>query len=326
MTNPNPSPDCCGWAFARRVLTDPARQRETLASLDRALETLTPTVAPDTFRTTPETTMTTPVNYGCWDCPDFRTTSHAELKRHTREQHPPPERCGDLSPTDPFGAIREECVLHPGHYGSHANDHGTRWQLAERCVGCDSEEIVYHNYRNQPFCEHCANCSCRQTPCARTAAHCGEECADGHVRAGRCTRRDAAPPAPWVPIDLTTPIGELINGLSLDTIREVFRLLGKDIVIQPAKKLTVTDDFTPPPPGSTREQLPDHLLRLIDVPPYTSTACETARECERVVDVHTEHAEELRAAADHLHDRCRRNNKFTGVPCGCDCHGIEEQP
>ncbi|WP_019358014.1 hypothetical protein [Streptomyces sp. AA1529] len=78
--------------------------------------------------------------------------------------------------------------------------------------------------------------------------------------------------------------------------------------------------WQPPPPGSTREQLPDHLLALIDVPRYTSTACETARECERVVDVHTEHAEELRAAADHLHDRCRINHKFTGVPCGCHCH------
>ncbi|MGW7350912.1 hypothetical protein [Streptomyces sp. NPDC054784] len=82
----------------------------------------------------------------------------------------------------------------------------------------------------------------------------------------------------------------------------------------------------PTPPGSTAEQLPEHMLRLIDVPDCTSTACVAARECERVVDVHTGHADGLRAAADRLHQRCRRNNKFTGVMCGCTCHAVAETP
>ena len=82
--------------------------------------------------------------------------------------------------------------------------------------------------------------------------------------------------------------------------------------------------WTPPPPGDTREQLPDRLLALIDVPPYLSTACQTARECERAVDVHSEHGQDLRQAAARLHARCRINNKFTGQLCICGCH--EETP
>jgi hypothetical protein len=78
------------------------------------------------------------------------------------------------------------------------------------------------------------------------------------------------------------------------------------------------------PPGSTREQLPDHILDLIDVPTYTSTACETARECERVIDVHTTERPWLLAHAEELHARCRLNHKFTGALCACACHG--EQP
>lgn len=79
-------------------------------------------------------------------------------------------------------------------------------------------------------------------------------------------------------------------------------------------------DWTPPPPGDTREQLPDHLLALIDVPLYLSTACEAARECKRVIDIHVEHGDELRQTAARLHTRCRINNKFTGQLCACHCH------
>ncbi|MFE9391666.1 hypothetical protein [Streptomyces sp. NPDC006784] len=199
MNNPGPSPDCGeGWAFARRVLTDPARQRETLASLDRALDGITPTPVPDTFRARQGAAMTDPT-------------------------------VTDL--------LRE------------------------------LYEYAGHGY-------HCDNVA------PETAQTYEEWLSDtAHDRPAVAAAKQAARAQ------------------------------------------------QPPPPGSTREQLPDHLLALIDVPPYTSTACETAHECERVVDVHTEHAEELRtAAAGQLHDRCRRNNKFTGVTCGCACHQAKEQP
>ncbi|MEU4967813.1 hypothetical protein [Streptomyces smyrnaeus] len=38
----------------------------------------------------------------------------------------------------------------------------------------------------------------------------------------------------------------------------------------------------------------------------------------------TSHADERNQAATRLHDRCRINNKFTGVTCGCDCHQAKE--
>lgn len=79
--------------------------------------------------------------------------------------------------------------------------------------------------------------------------------------------------------------------------------------------------WTPPPPGDTREQLPDHLLALIRIPPYTSTACEAAELLAREMPKYTHRRIELGDHSDRLHERCRRNNKFTGVLCHCPCHG-----
>lgn len=80
--------------------------------------------------------------------------------------------------------------------------------------------------------------------------------------------------------------------------------------------------WTPPPPGSTAEQLPDDLLALIrgGLPDYTSTACVTADAL--AVAVHWSHPrlEELREHAERLHNRCRLNQKFTGQLCACGCH------
>lgn len=79
-------------------------------------------------------------------------------------------------------------------------------------------------------------------------------------------------------------------------------------------------DWTPPPPGDTREQLPDNVLALIDVPPYTSTACETAQALEAAAETRGDEAGELAVWQARLHARCRINNKFTGALCGCGCH------
>lgn len=39
----------------------------------------------------------------------------------------PREHCGDLKPPFSETTERTECVLRPGHTGSHADQHGTRW-------------------------------------------------------------------------------------------------------------------------------------------------------------------------------------------------------
>lgn len=73
--------------------------------------------------------------------------------------------------------------------------------------------------------------------------------------------------------------------------------------------------WTPPPPGDRREQLPDHLLALLDIPPYTSTACETAELLAAAVARNPERSYELRYWEDRQRQRCRINNKYTGVIC-----------
>jgi hypothetical protein len=41
---------------------------------------------------------------------------------------------------------------------------------APRCCSCGSADVVYRNYREQPFCEHCSNCTCGHVPCERKPA------------------------------------------------------------------------------------------------------------------------------------------------------------
>lgn len=61
------------------------------------------------------------------------TTTIAVLVKARRTRHvvpytpPPRERCGALTPAFFEHSERTECVLRPGHSGSHAGEHGTRW-------------------------------------------------------------------------------------------------------------------------------------------------------------------------------------------------------
>lgn len=82
--------------------------------------------------------------------------------------------------------------------------------------------------------------------------------------------------------------------------------------------------WTPPPPGSTREQLPAEILDLLDgyLSPYRSTACDTAGSCERAYRNNTRWMGLLQRA-EMLHQRCRLNHKFTGALCICPCHTKE---
>lgn len=76
-------------------------------------------------------------------------------------------------------------------------------------------------------------------------------------------------------------------------------------------------------PGSTVEQLPDHLRALVELhtSSYLSTACEAggalgslglARQVPETADLPEWEA--------RMHQRCRLNHKFTGAPCVCRCH------
>lgn len=86
-------------------------------------------------------------------------------------------------------------------------------------------------------------------------------------------------------------------------------------------------NWTPPPPGDRREQLPDHLHDLIrdEMPNYLSTACSTAQvlslaACYPGSGIPRLQYDEIRGHAEHLHERCRINHKFTGQLCVCGCH------
>jgi hypothetical protein len=85
--------------------------------------------------------------------------------------------------------------------------------------------------------------------------------------------------------------------------------------------------YVPPPPGSDRDALPEHLRVLIapHMRPYTSTACETARACFLAGEVHREHADELRTWEQREHAACRITRKQDMVKCQCDCHSTDRE-
>lgn len=83
-------------------------------------------------------------------------------------------------------------------------------------------------------------------------------------------------------------------------------------------------NWSPPPPGDTWEQLPDDVLTLIRIQPYTSTACQTAQAVTDATPTRSDLADYLGMWRDGLHARCRLNNKFTGVACDCGCHGVPD--
>lgn len=81
-----------------------------------------------------------------------------------------------------------------------------------------------------------------------------------------------------------------------------------------------TTEWTPPPPGDRREQLPDDILALLPRRVYVSTACETARDAGVAMTRNPQRAQELGRLMMRMHKRCRVNHKFRGTICSCSCH------
>lgn len=79
-------------------------------------------------------------------------------------------------------------------------------------------------------------------------------------------------------------------------------------------------DWTPPPPGSDRDKLPDHLLAVVDLGPYDSTACQMARALEVAAVRRPDMADELLQAAGRQHASCRLTRKQDMAPCSCVHH------
>jgi hypothetical protein len=81
--------------------------------------------------------------------------------------------------------------------------------------------------------------------------------------------------------------------------------------------------YVPPPPGSDRDALPEHLRELIapHMPPYTSTYCQTADALEAAAERRPEVAAELRQWAERQRASCRLTRKQDMAPCDHPWHG-----
>jgi hypothetical protein len=80
--------------------------------------------------------------------------------------------------------------------------------------------------------------------------------------------------------------------------------------------------YVPPPPGSDRDALPEHLRALIapHMRPYVSTACETALACDRASTIHHAQMATFADWEQRQHAACRITRKQDMAACQCDCH------
>jgi hypothetical protein len=164
------------------------------------------------------------------------------------------------------------------------------------------------------------------------AVTCYEERERTGRNAGLALPEPGPPPAPTEP---NNPAG--LREQIYDVLNEEGEFMGcptatTNVIMQLIAD-TEQPEWTPPPPGSTREQLPDHILNIVrpDLPDYLSTACQTAdvvacAACYPRSGTPRPQYDELREHAERLHNRCRLNQKFTGQLCVCGCHPTEETP
>lgn len=112
---------------------------------------------------------------------------------------------------------------------------------------------------------------------------------------------------------------------SLSDADPCFPVLDRDsaLLAAGAALAEVRDAYVPPPPGSDRDKLPDHLLAAVamhgDPPPYVSTYCQTATALATAAARLPDQAGELREWADRQHRSCRLTRKQDMEPCLCGC-------
>lgn len=216
----------------------------------------------------------------------------------------PAEHCGDILDL-PSEGDTTECVLRPGHSGSHANETGTRWRLT-------APVPVAH-----------------ATPSSSEEGESG--CALPGFMSCDCNHIDGCQhptPAPVIAEGVVCDCGHPIRHLESECGGETEPFMeGRT----PAQQAAVDAPAPEPglrephanPPGSTQEQLPPAVLALIDTGDYLSTACDTALRLERAPAPTPTSGGAIPNVAwyvEQMHARCRRNHKFTGQPCICRCH------
>lgn len=83
--------------------------------------------------------------------------------------------------------------------------------------------------------------------------------------------------------------------------------------------------YVPPPPGSDRDALPEHLRWRVSpyMGAYRSTGCWSGTACSAAALSHPDLAEELAVWAERGHASCRRTRKQDMVTCTCPCHTEE---
>jgi hypothetical protein len=169
---------------AQLLAEHPPRAQWTTTNADQ------PPAARDWCLDNPPLTVALGYPVRCPHCPaNAGPVPPTHWTKHLQRHHPeasmsapiPAEHCGNVV-NRPVGGGVTECVLRPGHTGSHADQTGMRWMETPVCCVCGGGPVTYRNYRDQPFCAHCANCQCAENPCIRTGVEDPEVSAPAALR------------------------------------------------------------------------------------------------------------------------------------------------
>ncbi|MEU3161813.1 hypothetical protein ABZ753_31075, partial [Streptomyces griseoincarnatus] len=85
------------------------------------------------------------------------TVITSDVVNEATRQATPREHCGNLSPDTGLTTVRTECVLPPGHQGSHADDVGARWwydPTSDAAGNHTAPSRVVHSTSNTPPTEN----------------------------------------------------------------------------------------------------------------------------------------------------------------------------
>lgn len=103
---------------------DRATRAEAAIERVRALHQPVGVVAATEFGNPPDCAICGP---NTWPCPTYNATTDDQPTPAATSATEPREHCGNLKPQFSESTERTECILRPGHQGSHADQHGTRW-------------------------------------------------------------------------------------------------------------------------------------------------------------------------------------------------------
>lgn len=204
----------------------------------------------------------------------------------------------------------------------------------DECCVCGSTPVHYRNFREQPFCRHCANCECAQDPCTGTRPD--------TMPGPAPTSPDALPDAVRPPLPTRADTVRTIRpdttgaGVRVEYRARVPRCLLPAALMEATQAIAdargQTDTPTPAPDAPPQPPPPEQPARctcgltgrLLTIDP-TGIHVHDADEDQALAELRRAH-DALTAAVDRVRTLHRPAHDWSWTTFGCTHHGTHSNP